>query len=50
LPIVIQIVDTAAKIEAFRPRLDAMVTGGLVTVEDVGVLIYSPATPEQKGK
>lgn len=43
LPIVIEIVDAAEKVAAFIPHLEAMVTGGLVTIEDVGVLIYSPA-------
>jgi PII-like signaling protein len=43
LPIVIEIVDAAEKVAAFIPHLETMVTGGLVTIEGVGVLIYSPA-------
>lgn len=43
LPIVVIIIDSAAKIDALRPRLEQMVRGGLVTVEDAGVLIYSPS-------
>jgi len=43
LPILIEIVDSAAKIALLRPHLEAMVGGGLVTLEDVQVLIYSPA-------
>ncbi|MCC6678845.1 MAG: DUF190 domain-containing protein [Phycisphaerales bacterium] len=42
LPMVVEIVDTPAKIAELRPHLAKMVTGGLVTVEDVGVVIYSP--------
>jgi len=40
LPIVIEIVDTAAKIEAFLPNLDEMMQEGLVTVERAKVLVY----------
>lgn len=40
LPIVIEIIDIAPKVQAFVSHLDAMLTGGLVTIEDVGVLIY----------
>lgn len=44
LPIVIEIVDAADKIATLVPHLEAMVTGGLVTIEDVGVLVYCPST------
>jgi hypothetical protein len=40
LPIVVEIVDREERIAAFLPRLDAMVTEGLVTLETVHVLIY----------
>ena len=40
LPLVIEIVDSEAEIEAFLPILDAMITGGLVTLEKVKVLHY----------
>jgi PII-like signaling protein len=43
LPIVVEIVDSAAKIAKLLPYLKEMVTGGLVTIEDVGVVIYSPS-------
>jgi PII-like signaling protein len=42
LPVVIEIVDSEAKIDAFLPTLDAMMTGGLVTLEKVKVLCYGP--------
>lgn len=35
LPMVIEIVDTAAKIEAFLPAAEGMVQGGLITMETV---------------
>lgn len=40
LPIVIEIVDSEEKINAFLPVLDAMMGGGLVTLEKVQVLHY----------
>jgi uncharacterized protein len=38
LPIVVEIVDVKEKIDAFLPALDAMMSGGLVTMEKVEVL------------
>src|SRR5512136_831584 len=40
LPLVIEIVDSAERIQAFLPELDAMITGGLVTMEKVQVIEY----------
>jgi hypothetical protein len=40
LPLVIEIVDRPDKIQAFLPELDAMMQGGLVTLERVQVLHY----------
>jgi PII-like signaling protein len=40
LPIVIEIVDAEMKINAFLPRVDELVTEGLVTLEAVRVLRY----------
>ena len=40
LPVVIEIVDSEEKINLLLPHLDAMLTGGLVTLEDVRVLKY----------
>jgi uncharacterized protein len=40
LPIIIEIVDEETKINAFLPTLDAMMGGGLVTMEKVRVLHY----------
>lgn len=41
LPVIIEIVDRADKIDAFLPILDEMVTEGLVTIENVEVLKYT---------
>jgi len=46
LPMVIEIVDSEASINAFLPILDGMVTGGLVTMEKVKVLHYRGKTKE----
>jgi PII-like signaling protein len=40
LPLIIEIVDSKAKIDAFLPELDEMIVGGLVTMEKVKVLHY----------
>jgi hypothetical protein len=40
LPMVIEIVDSQAKIDAFIPVLDQMMGSGLITVEKVQVLQY----------
>ena len=40
LPLVIEIVDTPEKIEAFLPELEGMMGSGLVTLEKVQVLQY----------
>ncbi len=40
LPLVIEIVESEEKINAFLPELDQMISGGLVTLEKVKVLHY----------
>jgi PII-like signaling protein len=40
LPIVVEIVDSQEKIDAFLPALDGMMSSGLVTIEKVQVLHY----------
>lgn len=40
LPLVIEIVDSQEKIDAFLPVLDGMMSSGLVTLEKVQVLQY----------
>jgi len=43
LPMVIEIVDSEEKIDAFLPVLDGMIGSGLVTLEKVKVLQYGPS-------
>jgi PII-like signaling protein len=40
LPVVVEIVDTEDKIEAFLPKLGKMIGEGLVTLEKVRVITY----------
>ncbi len=40
LPVVVEIVDSAEKIEAFLPRLDEMVSEGMITTSDVEIIAY----------
>jgi PII-like signaling protein len=40
LPIVVEIIDSQEKIDAFLPTLDGMMSSGLVTIEKVQVLHY----------
>src|SRR5262249_21637519 len=45
LPLVIEIVDSEDKINAFLPTLDEMMPSGLVTIEKVQVLQYGSKGP-----
>ena len=45
LPVVVEIVDSKDKIDAFLPVLDGMMTSGLVTIEKVQVLQYGTEKP-----
>jgi uncharacterized protein len=46
LPVVVEIVDSKEKIDAFLPVLDEMMSGGgLVTIEKVQVLQYGDTKP-----
>jgi uncharacterized protein len=40
LPIVVEVVEYAERIEQLLPRLDEMVEGGLITLEKVRVILY----------
>ena len=45
LPVVVVIVDTAEKIDAFLPQVEEIVSEGLVTLEDVEVVVHRYRTP-----
>jgi len=40
LPMIVEIVDSLEKVEAFVPTLDEMIKDGLVTIEKVRVIHY----------
>lgn len=44
LPLVIECVETEERIDAILPELDAMIAGGLITLEKVRVIMYRPDT------
>jgi len=45
LPMVVVIVDSADRIQAFLPDLDELITGGLVIIDDVEVVTYVGRPP-----
>jgi PII-like signaling protein len=46
LPIVIEIIDTEDKIEAFLPEIDAAIGEGLATLEKAEIRFYRPGRTE----
>lgn len=49
LPIVIECIETEAQIESILPELDAMIGGGLITLERARVILYRPDAPPAEG-
>jgi len=43
LPIVVEVVETEEAIQRVLPELDAMIGGGLITLEKARVILYRPA-------
>lgn len=48
LPIVIEVVDTADKVESLLPFLDESVQEGMITIESVRVLKYRARRPQER--
>ena len=48
LPVIVEIVDSQDKIDAFLPVLDGMMSSGLVTMEKVQVLQYGTTMDHAK--
>ena len=46
-PLIIEIVETEEAIQSILPDLDAMIGGGLVTLERARVILYRPANARQ---
>jgi len=49
LPIVIECVETAERIQAILPELDTMIGGGLITLERANVIMYRPHDQSEEG-
>lgn len=47
LPIVVEIVDTAEKIEQFLPSIDSAISEGLATLENVQIRFYRSGNPDK---
>ena len=47
LPLIIEVVETEEAIQSILPDLDAMIGGGLVTLERARVILYRPASARQ---
>lgn len=45
VPVVIQIVDEARLVDAFLPRLERLLGGGVATTEDVAFTVHSDRPP-----
>ncbi|HVZ76550.1 MAG TPA: DUF190 domain-containing protein [Gemmatimonadaceae bacterium] len=45
LPIIVECVDTEERINAILPEIDAMIGGGLITIERARVIMYRPHGP-----
>ncbi len=43
LPIIVEVVETEERLRAVLPELDAMIQGGLITLERARVILYRPA-------
>lgn len=46
LPIIVECVETEEKVQAILPELDAMIGGGLITLERARVIMYRPELPD----
>ena len=46
LPIIVEAVDTQEKIDALMPRIDEMMNGGMITLEQATVIRYSSPEPK----
>lgn len=45
LPIIVEVVEEEAKLQAVLPELDGLIGGGLVTMEKAHVILYRPSRP-----
>ena len=50
LPIVVECIETAERIDAILPELDEMIGGGLITLERANVIMYRPHSTPDTGR
>ena len=50
LPIVVECIETAERIDAVLPELDEMIGGGLITLERANVIMYRPHSSDAGGE
>jgi len=48
LPIIVEVVDAKEKIEAIMPRIDEMMAGGMITLENATVIRYTHSLEKRK--
>jgi len=48
LPIIVEVVDTKEKIDAIMPRIDEMMAGGMITLENATVIRYTHKHEKQE--
>jgi hypothetical protein len=49
LPIVIECVETEERIKEILPELDAIIEGGMITLEKANVIMYRSHRPDEEG-
>ncbi len=49
LPIIVECIETAERIDAILPELDEMIGGGLITLERANVIVYRPHSADEPG-
>ena len=50
LPIIVECIETAERIDAILPELDGMIGGGLITLERANVIMYRPHSDDEAGE
>jgi hypothetical protein len=48
LPIIVECIETAERIDAILPELDGMIGGGLITLERANVIMYRPHSGDER--
>jgi hypothetical protein len=48
LPIIVEVIETAEKIEAILPEIDGMISSGLITLERAKVIMYRAEVPLER--